>query len=141
MPKIPPAHPRSPMPIPKAALANSALSHRPGVIAEDDLTQYRICLCSVGVSCPACVSSQLEQPQPARWQGSMRSRKGFGVKTLRSSCFRHKYTIRGTAKKINRRRSQYTGIGSHNGVRTEKTLRGCMPLGGKKSQNGQQGVL
>lgn len=40
------------------------------------LTWYRhsTFLCQVGVSCPVCVPSQLlVYPQPARWQGRVRS--------------------------------------------------------------------
>lgn len=46
--------------------------------AEHDAVWYGIYHRSVGVSCPACVPSQLlAHPQPPRWRSSRRSRKGL----------------------------------------------------------------
>jgi len=50
----------------------------PAFIAERDIIWYGMSLWSFEVSCPGCVLSQLlVHPQPTRWWGCERGRKGL----------------------------------------------------------------
>ena len=67
------------------------------ICCEHDAVRHGVSLWSVGVGCPGCVPSQPPvHPQPARWWGGVRDRKGLDLGELCSAitktslCYEHR---------------------------------------------------